>query len=113
MFQDEVNVKCKRYTDENDFVIEFNDINTTSKVFVYCKGKDIEIDANRVINEDLEGIITDLKIKTSLKEEIDKIIFSDSNIKAKRIAIRKLRRKGLPSIFIRMFMKLLEYIEEV
>ena len=113
VFQDEVNVKCKRYTDENDFVIEFNDINTTSKVFVYCKGKDIEIDANRVINEDLEGIITDLKIKTSLKEEIDKIIFSDSNIKAKRIAIRKLRRKGLPSIFIRMFMKLLEYIEEV
>lgn len=113
VFQDEVNVKCKRYTDENDFVIEFNDISTTSKVFVYCKGKDIEIDANRVINEDLEGIITDLKIKTSLKEEIDKIIFSDSNIKAKRIAIRKLRRKGLPSIFIRMFMKLLEYIEEV
>lgn len=113
VFQDEVNVKCKRYTDENDFVIEFNDISTTSKIFVYCKGKDIEIDANRVINEDLEGIITDLKIKTSLKEEIDKIIFSDSNIKAKRIAIRKLRRKGLPSIFIRMFMKLLEYIEEV
>lgn len=113
VFQDEVNVKCRRYTDENDFVIEFNDISTTSKVFVYCKGKDIEIDANRVINEDLEGIITDLKIKTSLKEEIDKIIFSDSNIKAKRIAIRKLRRKGLPSIFIRMFMKLLEYIEEV
>ena len=113
VFQDEVNVKCKRYTDENDFVIEFNDISTTSKVFVYCKGKDIEIDANRVINEDLESIITDLKIKTSLKEEIDKIIFSDSNIKAKRIAIRKLRRKGLPSIFIRMFMKLLEYIEEV
>lgn len=113
VFQDEVNVKCKRYTDENDFVIEFNDISTTSKVFVYCNGKDIEIDANRVINEDLESIITDLKIKTSLKEEIDKIIFSDSNIKAKRIAIRKLRRKGLPSIFIRMFMKLLEYIEEV
>jgi len=113
VFQDEINVKCKRYTDDNDFVIEFNDVSTTSKIFVYCKGKDIEIDASRVINEDLEGIISDLKIKTSLKEEIDKIIFSDSNIKAKRIAIRKLRSKGLPSVFIRMFMKLLEYVEEV
>ena len=113
VFENEVNVKCKRYTDDNDFVIEFNDISTTSKIFVYCKGKDIEIDAQRVINEDLEGIITDLNIKTSLKEEIDKIIFSDESIKAKRIAIRKLRRKGLPSVFIRMFMKLLEYVAEV
>ena len=113
VFENEVNVKCKRYTDDNDFVIEFNDISTTSKIFVYCKGKDIEIDAQRVINEDLESIITDLNIKTSLKEEIDKIIFSDESIKAKRIAIRKLRRKGLPSVFIRMFMKLLEYVAEV
>jgi hypothetical protein len=93
--------------------IEFDSLSTTSKVFVYCKGKDIEIEAYRVINEDLESIISDLKIETKLKEEIDSIVFSNSDIKAKRIAIRKLRRKGLPTVFVKMFMKLLEYVAQI
>ena len=91
--------------------INRNNIDTSSKIFVYCKGKDIEIDAGRVINEDLESIINDLQIETSLKEELDKILFSDKDIKDKRIAIRRL--KGLPTIFVKMFLKLLEYIEIV
>ena len=78
---------------------------------MYCKGKDIEIDAGRVINEDLESIINDLQIETSLKEELDKILFSDKDIKDKRIAIRRL--KGLPTIFVKMFLKLLEYVAEL
>ena len=82
-------------------------------MLVYCKAKDIEIEAFRLINEDLEGIISDLKIETKLKVEIDKIIFSNSDIKAKRIAIRKLRTKGLKPVFIKMFMKLLEYVAEI
>ena len=113
VFCDQINVPYRRYVEENDFIVEFDNIPVNSKVFVYCKGKDIEIDALRAINDDLEGIISDLKIKTSLKEEIDKIIFSDMDIKAKRIAIRRLRVKGLPSVFIQMFMKLLEYIAEI
>ena len=113
VFADEVNVPYRRYVDENDFVIEFDNVSTTSKIFVYCKGKDIEISADRVINDDLESIISDLKITTQLKEEIDSIIFSDSNIKAKRLKIRKLRRKGLPTVFVKMFMKLLEYVAEL
>ena len=72
---------------------------------------DIEIDAGRVINEDLESIINDLQIETSLKEELDKILFSDKDIKSKRIAIRRL--KGLPTIFVKMFLKLLEYVAEL
>ena len=98
---------------DNDFVIEFNDIPTTSKVFVYCKGNNIEIDAERVINEDLVGIISDLTISTELKEKIDNIIFSDVSIKDKRIAIKKLKSRGLSKVFIRMFMKLFEYIAEI
>lgn len=114
VFCDEVNVPYKRYVDENDFVIEFNNIPTTSKVFVYCKGNDIEIDASRVINEDLESIISDLSITTELKEEIDKIIFNNElSLKEKRIAVKKLKRKGLSTVFIKMFMKLFEYIAEV
>ena len=113
VFCNEVNVHYTSYIDENDFVIEFNDIPSDGRVFVYCKGKDIEIDAARAINDDLESIITDLSITTSLKEEIDSILFSDLPIKDKRIKIRKLKSKGLSTIFIKMFMKLLEYIAEV
>lgn len=113
VFCDEINVPYRRYVDDNDFVIEFDNIPTSSKIFVYCKGNDIEIDAARAINEDLESIITDLNITTELKEEIDKIIFSDLSIKEKRIAIRKLKKKGLSTLFIKMFMKLFEYIAEV
>ena len=111
VFCDQMNVPYRRFVEDNDFVIEFDNIPTSSKVFVYCKGKDIEIDASRVINEDLEGIISDLTIPTELKIKIDEIIFSDMSIKEKRIAIRKLR--GLPRVFVKMFMKLFEYIAEV
>ena len=111
VFCDQMNVPYRRFVEDNDFVIEFDNIPTSSKVFVYCKGNNIEIDASRVINEDLEGIISDLTIPTELKIKIDEIIFSDMSIKEKRIAIRKLR--GLPRVFVKMFMKLFEYIAEV
>ena len=113
VFANEFNIPFRSYVDDNDFVIECNDVPTDQRFFVYCKGKDIEIDAARVINDDLESIIQDLSITTELKEELDKIIFSDASIKTKRIGVRKLRRKGLASIHIRMFMKLFEYIQGV
>ncbi len=113
VFSNEINVPFKSYIEDNDFVITFDNIPTDAKIYVYCKGNDIEIDASRAINDDLEGIITDLKISTELKILIDSILFSDKPIKEKRIQIRKLRRKGLDTIFIKMFIKLLEYIAEV
>lgn len=113
VFADEINIPYRRYANDNDFIIEFDNVNTTSKLLIYCKGKDIEINAMRLINEDLEGIITDAKIATVLKEKIDSIIFSDMDIKTKRINIKKLRRDGLQSVFIKMFMKLLEYMAEI
>ncbi len=113
VFADEVNVPFESYVDDTDFVVKFNDVKTSSKIYVHCKGKDIEIDASRVINEDLESIISDLKITTDLKIELDKILFSDVPIKQKRIQIRRLSKKGLDSIFIAMFLKLLEYVAEL
>ena len=53
------------------------------------------------------------QIKTNLKESIAAIIFSNLEINKKRIEIRKLRQKGLSSVFIRMFIKLLEYVSEI
>jgi len=104
-------IKC--YVEDNDFIIEIPSVDTKKKLSINCTGNNIEIDAVRIINEDIFGIISDLKIETVLKEKIDAIIFSDLPIEKKRIEIRKLRSVGLNQVFIKMFIKLLEYIEEI
>ena len=55
----------------------------------------------------------DLQINTYLKEEIAGIIFGPETIQKKRIAIRKLKKKGLSKEYMTLFLKLLEYIAEV
>ena len=102
----------KSYIDENDFIIEINNVNTYKQLSINCKGQDIEIETDRIINKDIDDIISDLKIKTILKDEVNKIMFGDKDIKGKRIDIRKLKRKGLHPKYINMFLKLLEYMEE-
>ncbi|MDD2518773.1 MAG: glycoside hydrolase family 31 protein, partial [Bacilli bacterium] len=106
-------IKNKHYTSGPDFIVEVNNVSTIAQLTVNCKGKDIEIDAVRLINDDIEGIISDLTIETEMKEKIDAVIFSDLPMKKKRIAVRRLRNKGLKPKFIRLFLKLLEYIEQV
>ena len=63
-------------------------------------------------NEEIKNILFDLEIRTNLKEELDKIQFSDLEIRKKRIKIRKLKRKGLDKKYINVFINLLEYIEK-
>jgi alpha-glucosidase (family GH31 glycosyl hydrolase) len=106
-----INTKC--YEDENDFIVEVENVPTIGQVAINCKGKAIEIDAVRLINEDIDGIISDLPIETSLKDIIASILFSNLPIKKKRIEIKKLRRHKLEDKFIRMFIRLLEYIEQI
>ena len=101
------------YIEENDFIVEVSNVNTIGQLTINCKGKDIEIDAVRLINEDIDSILMDLQIETYLKEKIAKITFSDMSIKKKRIAIRKLRHDGLSKEHMRLFLKLMEYIEQV
>ena len=97
----------------NDFIVSIKNVDTTKQLTINCSGKDIEIDAGQIINEDIYSIINDLKLKTNLKEEISKIAFSTMSIKAKRIAIKKLKAKGLSINFIKMFMKLYDYLIEI
>lgn len=101
------------YVSGPDFIVEINDVPTVGQLSINCKGKDIEIDAVRLINEDIASIISDLQIKTELKEKIDSIIFSDLPIKKKRIEIRKLSKYKLEPKFISLFLNLLEYIAQV
>lgn len=106
-------VQTNSYTNNNDFIVEIANVDTTKQVSVNCKGKDIEIDAVRIINDDIEEIISDLPIETNMKQKIDDVIFSDLEIRKKRIAVRRLANKGLDRKFIKLFLKLLDYIKEV
>lgn len=110
---DGVNLKINCYEDANDFIVEVNDVNTIGEVNIICKGKAIEIDSIRLINEDIDEIISDLEVDTILKDKISEIVFSNLSIKKKRIQIRKLKKEKLDSKFIKMFLRLLEYIEQI
>lgn len=100
------------YLEDNDFVLELKNIKPFRQITINCKGQDIEIDSVRLLNNDIDSIISDLKIKTLLKADVAKIMFSDMEIRKKRIAIRKLSKKGLGPKHVNMFLKLLEYVEE-
>ncbi len=102
----------ENYVDGNDFIVEVKNVPTIGQLTVNCKGKDIEIDAVRLINDDFDSILMDLKIHTYLKEEIAGIMFGDLEIAKKRIALRKLKKKGLSKEYISLFLKLLDYINE-
>ena len=102
----------ENYVDGNDFVVEVRNVPTIGQLTINCKGKDIEIDAVRLINDDLDSILMDLKINTYLKEEIGDILFGDLPLNKKRIGLRKLKKKGLSPENIKLFLKLLDYIGE-
>ena len=106
-------IKTISYIDDSDFVVEVNDVPSMGQLTLNCKGKDIEIDAIRFINDDIDNILLDLPINTVLKEQISTIMFSSLPIKRKRIEIRKLRKYNLGGEYIRLFLKLLAYIETI
>ena len=112
-FNQEPFINVKTYVDTNDFIVELTDVPTIGQVTINCKGKDIEIDAQRILNDDINSILLDLQIDTYLKEEIADIMFSMSKISEKRIKIRKLKKKGLSKEYINTFLKLLEYMNDV
>ena len=113
VYENKEEIKCKSYVSGPDFIVEIENVRSIGQLTVNCKGKDIEFDPTRLINDDIAGILDDLQIETLMKEKIDAIIFADMPIKKKRIAIRKLRRKGLERKFIKLFLRLLEYIGTV
>lgn len=113
VYMDKDIISFEQYVEDADFIISVKDVKTTSQLTLNCKGKDIEIDAVRIINDEIDSIINDLQIETRLKEEIATVIYSEADIRKKRIQIKQLKKKGLDSLFIRMFLKLLDYISEL
>lgn len=109
-------VSNNHYKDDTDLIIEVNDVPTNDQLTVICKGNDIEIEALRIISDDITEIISDLPIKTVVKQRIDNIMFSkEYTLKKKRIEIRKLAngKDYLERKYIELLLKLLEYINEV
>lgn len=106
-----VQTAYKSYLEDNNFVVEVKDVPTIGQLTINCKGSNIEIEAELLINKEIEDILSDLPIETKLKEEIDKIIFSDMPINSKRIALYKLQSKGLERKFRKLFLKLLDYLK--
>ena len=102
-----------KYIDDNDFIVELNDVGTVGQLTINCKGADIEIDAVRVINEDLDIILSDLQIETKLKEKIAAILFSDDSTKDKRMKITKLKKDNLDGSFIKLFKMIIDYTSEL
>lgn len=118
---EEVSIHCgeesistyNSYIDDLDYVIELPQLSTLKQITINCKGKDIEIDALRLINDDIDSILSDLPIETKTKDMLGEILFSNLDVKQKRIRIRKLRKYKLNQRYINLFLKLLEYIAEV
>lgn len=107
------NLEVNCYEDENDFIVEVKNVSTIGQLSINCKGKAIEIDSIRLINEDIDTIISDLEVETRLKDKISNILFSNLTIKKKRIQIKKLKKDKLDTKFIKMFLRLLEYVEQI
>ena len=114
VYSNETEIPFTKYLMENDFVIEVKDVDTTSQLTINCAGSDIEIDALMLINDDIDSILSDLKVPTNLKDIIAKVLFNENiSISKKRIEIRKLKKQGLDSRSVKIFLKLLEYMSEV
>ena len=106
VYEDKQKVECNSYASGPDFIVEIENIKSTSQLTVNCKGKDIEIDATHLINNDIEGILDDLQIETLMKEQIDEVLFSELPIKKKRINLRKLGNNGLEKKFVKLFLRI-------
>jgi len=104
-------INFKSYTEGADFIIEVNEVPTIGQLTINCKGKDIEIEAERLINDEIEEILSDLPIDTELKEKVDELIFSDKPMNRKRISLYKMQATGLDHKFVKLFLKLLDYLK--
>ena len=97
---------------ETSFIVYIKEVNTRSQLVVNCYGEDIEIDSVKLIKDDIDSILFDLKIYTNIKDEIASIVFNEElSLGKKRIAIKKLKKKGLDPRSIKIFLRLLEYME--
>lgn len=111
-----VNDKLVQYNyfyDKDDFIVQIENSIVGRDLEVNIKGTDTFVSSITYINEEIKDILYDLQIETTLKEKIDEVLFSDLEVRKKRIKLRKLKKKGLDTKYIKIFINLLEYIEKI
>lgn len=113
VYFNENKIEETHYVENNDFIVEVKEVPTVGQLTITVKGTDIETSAVHVMQDDIDDILSNLQIQTVLKEEISKIIFSEDDLRIKRINLTKLKKKGLDSSFVKLFKKLLEYMDQI
>ncbi len=109
---DKVVENVETETTDTSFILYIKNINTGHQLSINCYGEDIEIDSVKLIRDDIDSILFDLKINTLIKDDVAAIVFNDElTLSKKRIAIRKLKRKGLDPRSIKAFLRLLDFME--
>ena len=106
-------VQYKCYYDKDDFILVIENSIVGRDLEVNIKGNDTFVSSVTYINEEIKDILYDLQIETTLKEKIDEVLFSDEEVRKKRIKLRKLKKKGLDSKYIKIFINLLEYTQKI
>ncbi len=110
---DDKMVKYNSYYDGDDFVIYLEGLMIGKDIRINIKGNNTFINYVTYINEEIKEILYDIELDTELKNIIDSILFSNLDIRKKRIKIKKLKKKGLESKYIKVFIYLLEYIQKI
>ena len=108
--------EVKLSVDGPDFIIRVEDIPTTEQLTINCKGNNIEIDAIRIILDDVEEIISDLPLTTATKDYVYNLLVDDKMPKdKKRIEFHKMSKgkNALDKKYSQLFIQLLEYINQV
>lgn len=105
-------IKYNCYYDRDDFIIKIDNAIVGRDFEVNIKGSDILVSSIRLINEEIKEILYDLQIETSLKDKLHSILFSDLDVRKKRIKLKRLKKNGLDSKYIKIFINLLEYIQK-
>ena len=113
VYENENQIEYGTMVTDTDFIVEIKNVSTSSQVVINCYGQDIEIDALMLIKDDVESILSDLKIPTVLKDRLAVVMFDEeTSLNDKRIEVRKLHKEGLDRRSIKMFLKILDYMEQ-
>lgn len=105
-------IPCTISVINNNLVVSIENVDTSSQLVINYYGKDVEFDSLFNIEDSIDDILLDMKISTLLKDDISQILFSKKmNFSMKRFAIRNLKIKGLNSKNIKVFLKLIDYME--
>ena len=110
----ETQLKPVSYADGFDFVIEVKDIPTIGQVTFNIKGTEIAIDNIRLVEEEVDSVLMDLKLGTYLKEDIALVLFGKDEVKKKQKDLLALVKKyGLSKEYNDLFLRLLDYLNGV